>query len=156
MAIGVLAAGVAAQFYRPARTNETIDPGRTVESLVGVTPAITAIFERSCRDCHSERTEWPWYSNVAPVSWFVIDHVTHGRSHLNLSRWDQYDRAEASRLLEETCKLVRAGEMPLPSYTWIHRAARLSPTDADAICRWSETARARSASGQVTATRPTP
>ena len=88
------AQAVAIQFVRPARTNPSpIRRARSPRSY-RITPAAAAVLERSCRDCHSNDTRWPWYSNVAPVSWWVIDHVDHGRSHLNFSDWSRYDAPE--------------------------------------------------------------
>ena len=80
-------------------------------------------------------------SNVAPVSWFVIDHVNHGRSHLNFSEWSSYQPDRRRELLDGICKQARDGTMPLPSYTWIHWTARLSPADVDALCTLSASAR---------------
>lgn len=129
---------VAMQIVRPARTNP---PGETRNGLASVHPMpahVAAVVDRACRDCHSNETRWPWYSNVAPVSWFVIDHVNHGRSHFNYSEWHRYDAKEAERLLAKACEMARSGEMPLPSYTIVHRAARLSAADVEALCGWSE------------------
>ena len=74
-------AAIGAQFKRPPQTNPVAEPSRSLEAMTQMTPQVSAILDRACRDCHTNRTEWPWYSNVAPVSWFVIDHVDHGRSH---------------------------------------------------------------------------
>jgi hypothetical protein len=131
------AAFLGAQAIRPARTNPPVDRRRTIESLTPVTPAANAVLERACRDCHSNRTEWPWYSNVAPVSWFVIDHVNHARSHMNFSEWSSYTPDERRKLLGGVCTQARERSMPLPSYTWIHWSAKLSDSDVDALCAWT-------------------
>jgi hypothetical protein len=128
---------VGTQFIRPARTNPIHDPARTLFAVRPVPSHVVQIFERACRDCHSNETRWPWYSNLAPVSWFVIDHVNHGRSHFNYSEWDRYQPEEAARLLKNACDLAREREMPLTSYTWMHGNARLSRADVDAICGWT-------------------
>jgi hypothetical protein len=135
MALGVVL--VASQFVRPARTNPTTDPMRTLTQTRPVPAHVKSILDMACRDCHSNDTRWPWYSNVAPVSWFVIDHVNHGRSHFNYSDWSRYDAAEAGRLLTEACRLAREQEMPLSSYLLMHRHARLSPADIEALCSWT-------------------
>jgi hypothetical protein len=134
LAIFFIVALVGAQAVRLERTNPPVDEARTLARMVDVAPAAAAVLERACRDCHSNRTEWPWYSNVAPVSWFVIDHVNHGRSHLNFSEWSSYQPDRRRELLEGVCKETRGGAMPLPSYTWIHWNARLSPADIEALC----------------------
>src|SRR5215216_3654983 len=83
---------VMAQFKRPAKTNPVSDPSAALEAHVQIDPKVGAILKRSCYDCHSNNTRWPWYSNVAPVSWFVIDHVNEGRRDLNFSEWGTYTR----------------------------------------------------------------
>jgi len=123
------------QFVRPDRTNP---PAPAAASLTARTPPhITALLDRACRDCHSNDTRWPWYTNVSPVSWFVADHVHHGRSHLNYSEWNTYDSGEQDKFLRGMCDLTKRAEMPLPSYLWIHRGSRLSPDDVTALCTWS-------------------
>lgn len=126
------------QFIRPARTNPVTDPGRTLAARASVTPEAAAVLDRACRDCHSNDTRWPWYSNVAPVSWFVIDHVNHGRSHFNYSEWAKYEPEEARNLLKDVCGMSRKEEMPLSSYTLVHRGARLSDADVAALCDWTD------------------
>ena len=84
-----LVAGI--QLIRPARTNPPVDQSHTLEAVVFVPPKIESILQRACDDCHSDLTRWPWYSNVAPVSWFVIDHVDSGRLHVNFSEWFRRD-----------------------------------------------------------------
>jgi Haem-binding domain len=138
LAIFFIVALVGAQAVRLERTNPPVDEARTLARMVDVAPAAAAVLERACRDCHSNRTEWPWYSNVAPVSWFVIDHVNHGRSHLNFSEWSSYQPDRRRELLEGVCKETRSGAMPLPSYTWIHWNSRLAPADVDALCTLKE------------------
>jgi hypothetical protein len=125
---------VVIQFVRPARTNPVHDPAHALPVLRPIPSHAAQVLDRACRDCHSNDTRWPWYSHVAPVSWFVIDHVNHGRSHFNYSEWNRYEPAEAARLLKNACDLAREQAMPLTSYTWIHRRARLSRADVEAIC----------------------
>lgn len=139
---GALIVGaIAIQFVRPARTNAVTDPGRALAAHVQVTADARAILERACRDCHSNDTRWPWYSNVAPVSWFVIDHVNHGRRHFNYSDWAQYAPEDADRILMNTCAFARKESMPMPSYLLMHRDARLTDADVAALCDWTETVR---------------
>jgi len=129
---------VAIQFVRPARTNPVTIPERTLAARVGVSGEAAVVLDRACRDCHSNDTRWPWYSNVAPISWFVIDHVDHGRRHMNYSDWAQYAPQDADRLLKNICAFARKDTMPLPSYLRMHREARLSDADVAALCDWSE------------------
>jgi hypothetical protein len=144
--IGVLCLVIAAQFIRPIRSNPVVDESQGIAAHLQMDPHVSAILDRSCADCHSNKTRWPWYSNVAPVSWFVIDHVNHGRSHLNFSEWSRYDRNDAKELLSDICKEVKAGAMPMTSYTRIHRDAKMSPDDVRILCEWTSAERARVAS----------
>ena len=101
------------------------------------------MFRRACNDCHSNQTVWPWYSHVAPVSWFVIDHVNHGRSHLNFSDWARYGAEEADDLLGSIAEEVRDGEMPLTSYTLLHPEAKITQDERTMIIEWAQAERAR-------------
>lgn len=132
-----------AQFKRPAKTNPAIDPSQTLEAHVQLDPKIGAILDRSCYDCHSNQTRWPWYANVAPVSWFVVDHVDEGRKDLNFSEWGKYSREDQKGQLGQLCKLITDGWMPLGSYTPLHPDAKLSDEDKKLICDWASKERER-------------
>jgi hypothetical protein len=131
-----------AQLVRPARTNPPVDPSRTIQAQTSMTPDVRAIFDRSCRDCHSYETEWPWYSHVAPFSWLLISHVNEAREHMSMSDWASYTPPEASERLDEICTEVREGEMPMSSYVLVHRSAALGDADRRALCAWTERERA--------------
>ncbi len=130
---------VAAQFVRPARTNPTFASTQTIDNVVNVPPDVHATLMRACGDCHSDQTEWPWYSHVAPTSWFVIDHVDSGRKHINLSEWVHPGKEpqDSVHRLKAICREVQSGAMPLTSYLLIHWSAKLSADDVKQICDWS-------------------
>ncbi len=146
LALFIAALLFAAQFVRPARTNPEAADLKPLEAHTQMTPEVESILRRSCADCHSNQTRWPWYSNVAPVSWFVIDHVNHGRRHLNFSAWSRYTPREAEGMLEAICGEARHGLMPLKSYTLVHRSARLSERDVRVLCDWTAAEMGRLAS----------
>jgi len=133
--IGVI---VAVQLIRPARTNPPTDPSRTLAASMPVPPAAQSVLERSCRDCHSNDTRWPWYSNVAPMSWMLIDHVNSGRRHFNYSDWAGYAPEKSRKVLHDICEETQQGSMPVGSYTLIHRDARLSDADVQTLCAWTK------------------
>ncbi|MEW5981432.1 MAG: Rid family hydrolase [Acidobacteriota bacterium] len=137
LAVGAILLLAALQLYRPDRTNPPIEPTLAFDSGEGVPADVSAIVKRSCFDCHSNATRWPWYSQVAPVSWMVANHVREGRSALNFSEWRTYDTRRQARRLEEVCEIVRAGEMPPPSYLLMHGDARVSESDVRALCGWA-------------------
>lgn len=134
---------VIAQFFGPRKTNPAIDATQSIESRMQLTPQVAAIIDRSCNDCHSNKTRWPWYSNVAPVSWFVIDHVNEGRENLNFSEWGRYSQRDVDGVLRQICREVRAGAMPLSSYTPLHPGTKLSADDVKTLCDWTTAERAR-------------
>jgi hypothetical protein len=101
------------------------------------------VLERCCRDCHSEATRYPWYSYVAPVSWWIQRDVSQGRLHLNLSNWEGYSSIRKQRSLSEIANQVKDREMPLREYVWLHPSAKLSPLDVDAVFLWTQAERAR-------------
>lgn len=108
-----------------------------------VSPQVRATIERSCRDCHSQATRYPWYSYVAPVAWLINRDVRRGREHLNFSKWSEYSVIRRERCLSEIANQVQDGGMPLASYRLMHREARLSKTDADALFQWTQEERLR-------------
>ena len=142
-AITLMVLFLAIQFIRPARTNPVVDESQTIYARTQITPQVAAILERSCRDCHSNKTVWPWYANVAPVSWFVIGHVNDGRGMVNLSEWGRYDKDRQEKKLQQMCDLAQDGVMPLTVYTPLHPGSKLTPDDVKTLCDWTEAERAR-------------
>lgn len=131
------------QFKRPARTNPPVDESQTIFARTQMTPQVAAILDRSCRDCHSNKTVWPWYTNFAPISWFIVDHVNQGRQHVNLSEWGRLDRDHQDKKLRQICDQITDGAMPLSSYTPLHPGSKLSPEDVKTLCDWTDAERQR-------------
>lgn len=100
-------------------------------------PDVMRVLDRSCADCHSNRTVWPWYSHVAPVSWLVASDVAEAREHVNLSTWGALDPKRQDHHREEMWEEVEDGEMPLWTYRLMHPAARLSDADRAVLRRWA-------------------
>jgi len=92
-------------------------------------PKTKELFMRACGDCHSNETTWPWYSDIAPISWTVYKHVVEGREHFNVSMWGHQKKNEGDEAVEE----VEKGEMPLKSYLLAHPEARLNEADKKAL-----------------------
>jgi hypothetical protein len=108
-----------------------------------VDPETLAIFQRACQNCHSQQTEWPWYSHVAPISWLIARDVQQARLHMNLSRWQDYSADDRLRLLSEIGSAVRNHQMPLPRYLLLHPEARLTDAERQQIYRWTRAERSR-------------
>ena len=141
--IGLLVVFLGMQLVRPARTNPPVDESQTIFARTQMTPQVAAILERSCRDCHSNKTVWPLYSNMAPISWWMSDHVKTGRSSVNLSEWGRLAPDKQDRRLREMCDEVMDAAMPLPSYLPMHPNARLSEEDKKILCDWTDAERER-------------
>ena len=134
----LLAAGI--QLIRPARTNPPEDASHTLATKLAPPAAVAGTLERSCKDCHSNRTEWPWYSGVAPVSWFVIHDVNEGRGKVNFSEWAGYSADDAHTKLNLMCEEVTRHDMPVFGYTAMHAGSALTEADIKALCDWTKQA----------------
>jgi hypothetical protein len=124
----------AAQLYRPARTNPSIDAARTIQAKFGTTSPLVAVLDRSCGDCHSNATDWSRYTRIAPVSWVITHGVKAGRAVLNFSEWDAYPAARQQELLAASCTDAANGKMPGSAFTAIRPEAKLSKGDIEIIC----------------------
>lgn len=148
----LIAAFVAAQFVRPDRSNPPIDETKVLQAPADV----QAILDRSCADCHSSNTRWPWYTNVAPISWMIADHVEEGRKELSFSEFGTYAPKKAAKKMQEVCEQVEQGEMPMQNYVLLHRDAKLSDADKARLCEWSKVERARIQGGGAGAAEAAP
>ena len=108
-----------------------------------VSPQVMATLMRSCQDCHSEATHYPWYSYVAPISWLINRDVQRGRERLNFSKWHEYSVIQRERHLSDIANQVQDRGMPLSIYTLVHRDAKLSAADIEAIFQWTQEERTR-------------
>lgn len=119
------------QLIQPERTNPP------VVSEIDAPPAVAAILERACYDCHSHETDWPWYAYLAPVSWWVVDHVNHGRGDLNFSDWPVLDFEALEHAFHDIDEQIAEDEMPLKSYRLLHPEARLTPEEKQTLRTWA-------------------
>lgn len=106
-------------------------------------PQVLRTIERSCQNCHSEKTEWPWYSYVAPLSWMIENDVKQARSHMNLSRWNGYNAEQQQEILSKMSVLVRNRAMPLPRFLLLHPEAKLSDAEVAYLYQWARGERKR-------------
>ena len=132
-AVLVVIAFAAAQLIRPSRANPPTDPARTIRAHMGTASGLVPILDRSCNECHSNATEWPWYAQIAPVSWVLARGIAEGRNIVNFSEWGGYSVDQQRDLLAASCESARAGRMP-GIYTWVRSDARLSAEDIETIC----------------------
>jgi hypothetical protein len=123
----------AAQLVRPERSNPLIDPTRTIQAQMKTSSGLTAVIDRSCRDCHSNETVWPAYTRVAPLSWAMVYGVRTGRKAVNFSEWGAYPPELQRTVLAASCDDVSSGKMP-GVWTLLHPEAKLSAQDVETIC----------------------
>lgn len=135
--MGLVMLLLAIQFVRPAKN---VAEGLAATDISLVYPAmpqeIHTLLQKKCYDCHSNNTAYPWYSYVQPIAWWMNSHVVEGKEHLNFSNFASYDKKKAEHKLEELVEVLTEGEMPLKSYTLIHREAIMSPEEVTTIRNW--------------------
>jgi Haem-binding domain len=132
----LLAGFVIIQFFRPGKNTATGSSPNDITAKYAVPADVQQILKTSCYDCHSNNTVYPWYSNIQPVAWWLKDHIDEGKRELNFSEFAAYRIGRQYRKLEEINKEVKEGEMPLSSYTLIHKDAKLSDAQKLAIAGW--------------------
>jgi hypothetical protein len=143
-AILVVVIVAAAQLVRPSRANPPIDANRAIQAYEAAS-GLAPILDRSCGDCHSNATVWPWYTEVAPVSWLMAYGVSKGRTAVNFSEWGAYSPEQRRILLSLSCQDASDGKMP-GAYTWLRPETRLSAQDIATVCTAAQRADARTGS----------
>ncbi|HWD92086.1 MAG TPA: heme-binding domain-containing protein [Verrucomicrobiae bacterium] len=141
--ISAVAAFGLLQLTNVARINPPVLPGHDLLSTNAPPLQITAMLRSACYDCHSYETRWPWYGHVAPVSWWLDGHVRDARDRLNFSEWPHGDNQREAKRWNRISDTVRDGDMPLPSYTRIHKTARLTDEQRNQLADWAEQEAAR-------------
>ncbi len=127
---------VGIQFIRIDKVNPISDPNQDFIQILNPPEEVAQMLKVSCYDCHSHQSVYPWYTNIAPISFWIKGHINHGRRHLNFSAWGSYDQNRAHHKLEECYEEVEEGHMPLPSYLWAHSDAKLTDEQRSAMVSW--------------------
>lgn len=134
--IGILFVFVVMQSIRIDTTPDLVAIESDFLNLTNAPDSIVGIVNNSCYDCHSNDTKYSWYSNVAPVSWLVRNHIKEGREHINFSNWKSYPPSKQSHIIEECIEEIKEDEMPLKSYVLIHSKAKLTPKSKNQLIEW--------------------
>ena len=142
----ILALLVIIQFIRPARNVSSSTSANDITKHFTVPDDVNLILKRACNDCHSNNTIYPWYTNIQPVGWWMANHVKEGKGHLNFSEFGSYTPKKQHHKLEEVVEMVKESEMPLDSYTWMHKDAKLTEQERVLIVNWAEILRKEIAS----------
>jgi hypothetical protein len=124
------------QFFRIDKTNPTLQAEQDITAVMKVPIELASILKASCYDCHSNEVNYPWYTNVAPLSWWIKNHINEGREELNFSEWGTYTSRRKDKKLKECAEMIEANEMPLSSYTLIHTETKLSQEQKAQLIAW--------------------
>ncbi len=128
---------VAIQFFQPDKNNYSIDKSHDIGNIVAIPGSVDTLLQAACYDCHSNNTRYPWYTNIQPVGWWLRNHINNGKRHLNFNEFTTYSPEKQADKLEEVIKSQQEGWMPLDSYTWIHKDARLTEGQKQQIIAWA-------------------
>lgn len=129
---------VVIQFIRPEKNRATAVSENDITAYYTVPENVQSILKKACYDCHSNNTEYPWYANIQPIGWWLQDHINEGKEELNFSEFGTYSAKKAAHKMEEVGEMVEEGEMPLESYTLIHKDAVLTHEEAETLIKWSK------------------
>ncbi|MBS1952277.1 MAG: heme-binding domain-containing protein [Bacteroidetes bacterium] len=130
---------VVIQFIRPARNTGEAEGPNFIATKYHVPAEVQTILKQSCYDCHSNHTNYPWYTNIQPLGWWIqSSHINDGKRHLNFSEYATYKDKRAKHKFEDMVDEMKEGGMPLESYTFMHREAALSPEQAKTIMDWAQ------------------
>lgn len=129
---------VVLQFFRPDLNRAEVNPELDLIAVTSPPDPIASMLRTSCYDCHSNQTAYPWYQKISPVSWYLNSHIQKGKANLNFNEYGSLEKADRIGLLVETCEVVETGTMPIQSYLRLHKEARLTPENRDALCQWTE------------------
>ena len=136
IAIVLLVVFVGIQFIPSSRNQSDSVPETDFMLVNDVAENIQNKLQVSCYDCHSNNTQYPWYNKVQPVAWFLEDHIKEGKTELNFNEWDSLSSRRKTSKLRSIIKQIESGEMPLNSYTLIHRDAKFSKEETEEIINW--------------------
>ena len=136
----VLALLLIIQFIRPSKNqSEDLITDRDISKKYTTPDAVHKILVQKCYDCHSNRSNYPWYFNIQPVGWWMDHHITEGKEHLNFSEFTTYTEKRANHKMNEVSEAVNEGWMPIDSYLWTHHDAKITQEDRDAVNAWIKT-----------------
>ena len=137
IALLLLVAFIAIQFIQPVRNKSGQVLPTDILRTVPVSPAVSALLKIGCYDCHSNNTNYPWFAMVQPIGWILNGHIQKGKAELNFSEFGSYTVRRQKSKLESIASQVNDNSMPLTSYTFIHKNAKLSTEDKALLIDWA-------------------
>ncbi len=136
--ISLLIIFIGIQFIRTAQNNNSVIASHMISAVATVPTNVNTIFKKACNDCHSNNTNYPWYSYVQPVNFWLTSHINDGKKHFNFDEFATYNLRKQYHKLEEVVEMVKEKHMPLSSYTFIHKDADLTSDDRIMITSWAQ------------------
>ena len=137
----LLLAFIVIQFFRPVKNQAKGISNNDISKLYAVPEEVNTILKTSCYDCHSNNTVYPWYAEIQPAAWWLTRHVNEGKDELNFSEFAAYRIGRQYKKLDKLNKEIEEGEMPLDSYLWIHKNAKLSKQQKLTLTTWANSIR---------------
>lgn len=139
--LGLLVLLIFIQFWHPARNKSEQAMPNDITKTVAVPNEVQGILEKSCYNCHSNNTDYPWYAYVQPLHWYLDDHIEKGKAELNFNEFNSYSSRRQMNKLRAIGSSLKEGTMPLPSYTLLHSNAILSKKEKALLMSWLEKAK---------------
>lgn len=136
--IVLLIAFIAIQFFHPAKNKAGGEQPNHIGKVFAMSEDVKSILSKACYDCHSNNTRYPWYSNVQPVDWFLNKHIKKGKSEINFDEFTNRSLRFQYHKMEEIEEQIKEGKMPLNSYTWLHKDAKLTDAEKNTLIAWSQ------------------
>ena len=133
----VIAVFVIIQFIRIDKSNPQTNPTSDIINITNPPSEVKSILKNACYDCHSYETKYPWYAEIAPVSWLLKNHINDGRRHINFSTWGEVSNNEKKlHRLDECVEVVKEREMPMKPYVLMHKEAELTQEQVNLLANW--------------------
>jgi hypothetical protein len=129
------------QFIQPSKNNGHAQTANDITHVVPVPDTVMALMKVACYDCHSDSTRYPWYNHISPVNWWLRNHINEGKRHINYSHFTEGNFKRKIHRLDETAEQVEKHEMPISSYLWIHKDARLNDAQRKLIIDWAKSSK---------------
>lgn len=137
----LLFALIVIQFIHPKKNKASGIQADYIGNVYAVPDDVKVILAKACNDCHTNNTNYPWYTNIQPVDWWMNHHVNDGKKHLNFDEYTNRNLRYQYHKMEEIAEMLNEGEMPLDSYTWVHKDAKLTEAEKSKLISWADTIR---------------
>ena len=140
--IAFLALFILIQFFRPEKNTAQGPSPNDISTVLSAPKSVLTKLDAACFNCHSNHTRYPWYAEVAPISWWMAGHIRAGKKHLNFSEFATYPRKRQLHKLEKIAEAIEEGWMPLKSYKIMHPESALKKDEIKEISDWLQAAQA--------------